>query len=102
MDEEIKVTKLTVWPYYDVSIIVGVHFKFKGEDYFLHYSNAEYEEILYLYKGRCRGQLTRISSTYAYGQLRDNYIRFIRKPWCLKYIDTKYFIEKLKERGLWL
>ena len=76
----------------------GVHFKVNGEDYFLHYSGAEYEDVLTLYKGRNKGHLTRIAGCW--GDLKD-FVKFTRKPGCLKYVDIDNFVNKLKEKGLW-
>lgn len=94
---KVKITKLKMaqegW-----KRITGVHFKLDDEDYFLHYSGAEYEDVLTLYKGRNKGHVTRISSCY--GTLDENFIKFIKKAPCLKYIDTEYFIKRLKEKGL--
>lgn len=77
----------------------GVHFKVNGEDYFLHYSGAEYEDVLTLYKGRNKGHLTRIAACY--GLIDEKIIKFVRKPGCLKYVDIAQFVKGLKEKGLW-
>jgi hypothetical protein len=79
--------------YYTVD---AVHFKIDDEDYFLHYSEEEYDHIT-LYKGRCKGHLEMEARNY--GDLRG-IIKFTRKPGCLKYVDTDYFVEKLKEYDL--
>lgn len=96
---KVKITKLNNLRIYETGYIslTAVHFKLDDEDYYLHYSGAEYEDILTLYKGRNKGHLTRISSCY--GTLEDC-IKFTRKPGCLKYVDTENFIEKLKEYRL--
>lgn len=96
---EVKITKLNnlqIWPTGSITV-TAVHFKLDGEDYFLHYSGEEYEDHLTLYKGRNKGHLTCINSCY--GDLRDM-IKFVKKPRCLKYVDTEYFIERLKEYHL--
>ena len=96
---EIKITKLNnlqIWPT-GLITVSAVHFKLDGEDYFLHYTDEEYEDILTLYKGRNKGHLTRISSCY--GDLRDA-IKFVRKPRCLKYVDTDHFIATLRQYKL--
>lgn len=96
---KVKITKLNnlqIWPTGSITVS-AVHFKLDDEDYFLHYSGAEYEDVLTLYKGRNKGHLTRIKSCY--GDLRD-IIKFVRKPRCLKYVDAEYFVEKLKEYRL--
>lgn len=77
----------------------GVHFKVNDQDYFLHYSGAEYEDVLTLYKGRNKGHLIRLASCY--GMIDDTIIHFTRKPGCLKYVDTERFIKRLKELKLW-
>jgi len=96
---EVKITKINNLKVYENGYInlTAVHFKLDGEDYFLHYSGEEYEDHLTLYKGRNKCHLTHIKSCY--GDLRDM-IRFIKKPGCLKYVDTDYFIERLKEYHL--
>ena len=93
---KVKITKLNNLRIYETGYIslTAVHFKLDDEDYYLHYTGAEYEDVLTLYKGRSKGHLTRISSCY--GTLVD-FIKFIKKPRCLKYVDTENFIEKLKE-----
>ena len=96
---EVKITKLNnlqIWPTGFITVS-AVHFKLDDEDYFLHYSGEEYEDHLTLYKGRNKCHLTRISSCY--GTL-DDFIKFTKKPRCLKYVDTENFIEKLKEKHL--
>ena len=96
---KVKITKLNnlqIWQ--DGTVVVSaVHFKLDDEDYFLHYSCEDYEHCLTLYKGRNKGHLTHITSCR--GDLKDM-IKFVKKPRCLKYIDTDYFIEKLKEYHL--
>ena len=77
----------------------GVHFKVNDENYFLHYSGADYENIVTLYKGRNKGHLTFIARCH--GFIEEEMIRFIRKPRCLKYVDTEHFVKRLKEKGLW-
>ena len=96
---KVKITKLNNLRIYETGYIslTAVHFKLDEEDYYLHYTGAEYEDVLTLYKGRNKGHLTRIKSCY--GTL-DDFIKFTRKPRCLKYVDTENFIEKLKERHL--
>lgn len=96
---EVKITKLNnlqMWPN-GLITLTAVHFKLDKEDYFLHYSCADYEDVLTLYKGRHKCHLTRI--TGCRGDLKDM-IKFVRKPRCLKYVDTDYFVEKLKEYHL--
>lgn len=94
---KVKITKLNNLRIYETGYIglTAVHFKLDEEDYYLHYSCAEYEDILTLYKGRNKGHVERVSSCY--GNL-DGFIKFIKKPGCLKYVDTENFIEKLKEK----
>ena len=96
---KVKITKLNnlqIWQ--DGTVVVSaVHFKLDDEDYFLHYSCEDYEHYLTLYKGRNKGHLERVSGCY--GDLKD-VIKFVKKPRCLKYVDTDYFIEKLKEYRL--
>lgn len=96
---KVKITKLNNLRIYETGYIslTAVHFKLDDEDYYLHYTGAEYEDVLTLYKGRNKGHLTRISSCY--GTL-EGFIKFTRKPGCLKYVDTENFIEKLKEYRL--
>ena len=96
----IKITKINNLKIYETGYIrsTAVHFKVDGKDYFLHYTGAEYEDVLTLYKGRNKGHLTRIASCW--GDL-DNFIKFTRKPGCLKYVDINNFVNKLKENGLW-
>ena len=93
---EVKITKinnLEIWPTGYISL-TAVHFKLDGEDYYLHYSGAEYEDVLTLYKGRNKGHLTQIKSCY--GTI-DDFIKFTRKPRCLKYVDTEHFIAELRK-----
>ena len=96
---KVKITKLNNLRIYETGYIslTAVHFKLDDEDYYLHYTGAEYEDVLTLYKGRNKGHLTRIKSCY--GTL-EGFIKFIKKPRCLKYVDTENFIDKLKERHL--
>lgn len=96
---EIKITKLNNLEFWSdgYAMVSAVHFKLDGEDYFLHYSDEEGECRLALYKGRNKCHLTHIKSCW--GDLRGM-IRFVRKPGCLKYVDTDNFLKKLKEYRL--
>ena len=97
---DIKFTKINNLTKYPTGAIgyTAVHFKLNGEDYYLWTGSPEYEDLTYLYKGRMKGHLERLASCY--GIDRD-LIRFTRKPLCLKYVDTEYFIQRLKEYKLW-
>lgn len=92
-----KINNLKIWPTGNISL-TAIHFKVNDEDYFLHYSGEDYEDHLTLYKGRNKGHLTHVA--HCWGDLKG-FIKFTRKPRCLKYVDIDNFVNKLKEKGLW-
>ena len=96
----IKITKLNNLKIYETGYInlTAIHFKVNGEDYFLHYSSEDYEPHLTLYKGRSKCHLIRIARCW--GDL-EGFVKFTRKPGCLKYVDIDNFVNKLKENELW-
>lgn len=96
----IKITKINNLRIYESGNVycTAVHFKINGEDYFLHHTDEDYEDYLTLYKGKNKCHLTHIAGNWG---VLDDFIKFTRKPGCLKYVDIDNFVNKLKERGLW-
>ena len=91
MKLDVKITKINNLRKYPTGVFgyTAVHFKLNGEDYYLWTGAPDYEELTYLYKGRCKGQVEHLASCF--GIDRD-LIRFKKKPMCLKYVDTEHFI----------
>lgn len=91
---EVKITKINNLKIYPTGAVgwTAVHFKLDKVDYFLHYSCAEYEDYMTLYKGRNKGHLERVSSCWG---VAHDLIKFTKKPRCLKYVDTDHFISTL-------
>ena len=73
-----------------------IHFKVDDQDYFLHFA-ADMTAVTQLYRGRMKGDTELVSSCYGHIDV----LRFTKKPGCLKYVDTEYFIGQLKKYGLW-
>lgn len=96
---KVKITKINNLQIYPTGAVgwTAVHFKLDGVDYFLHASSEDYEDHMTLYRGRNKGHLERVSSCWG---IDGELIKFIKKPRCLKYVDTEYFLEELKKYKL--
>lgn len=74
-----------------------VHFCYDGEHYTLVTGRMDYTLVTALYKGRCKGHLERISSSY--GMIRD-LIEYKSNKRVLSNIDKEHFVVELIDAEL--
>lgn len=73
-----------------------IHFKYDGQDYFIH-ENRDYTSTIALYKGRSKFKNECIKSEYGFC---INLIRYKNNKKVLSAIDKENFVRKLYAKGL--